>query len=121
MNELKKYAVWLVAGSQDLYGGEVLRAVDAHTREMVEWWNEDPLIPCRVDWKPVVLKSRGNRPHPGGGGQRGGVRGGNRLDAHLFPRPKCGSAACRGCANPCSISTPSTAGTSPGKVSTWNI
>lgn len=54
MNELKKYAVWLVTGSQDLYGDEVLRAVDAHTREMVEWWNEDPLIPCQVVWKPVV-------------------------------------------------------------------
>ena len=54
MNELKKYAVWLVAGSQDLYGDEMLRAVDAHTREMVEWWNEDPLIPCQVVWKPVV-------------------------------------------------------------------
>lgn len=54
---LKKYTFWFVVGSQDLYGEEVLKTVDQHSRSMVNAWNECADIPCTVIWKPVVRNS----------------------------------------------------------------
>lgn len=54
MKSLGNYTFWFVVGSQDLYGEEVLKTVDAHTKEMVEGWNQDALLPCEIIWKPVV-------------------------------------------------------------------
>ena len=34
MKSLGNYTFWFVVGSQDLYGEEVLKTVDAHTKEM---------------------------------------------------------------------------------------
>ena len=55
MIDLKKYEFWFVVGSQDLYGDQVLKAVDDHSRKMVD--RLDPELPCSLVWKPVVLGS----------------------------------------------------------------
>lgn len=54
MKSLQKYTFWFVVGSQDLYGEDVLKTVDEHSKEMVEGWNQDALIPCEIVWKSVV-------------------------------------------------------------------
>ena len=51
---LKKYTFRFVVGSQDLYGEDVLRTVDAHSRAIVEAWNAAADIPCTLRWEPVV-------------------------------------------------------------------
>jgi len=55
MINLKKYEFWFVVGSQDLYGDQVLKTVDEHSRKMVQYL--DSKLPCRLVWKPVVLGS----------------------------------------------------------------
>ncbi|NLJ30976.1 MAG: L-arabinose isomerase [Clostridiales bacterium] len=57
MKSLKKYEFWFVVGSQDLYGAEVLKTVDLHSKTMVDDWNADPAIPCTLVFKPVVRNS----------------------------------------------------------------
>ncbi len=54
---LKKYTFWFVVGSQDLYGEDVLKTVDRHSRAMVDAWNAAEDIPCTLVWKPVVRNS----------------------------------------------------------------
>ncbi|MBE6830266.1 MAG: hypothetical protein E7519_08660, partial [Ruminococcaceae bacterium] len=39
MSALKKYEFWFVVGSQDLYGEDVLKTVDQHSKIMVDEWN----------------------------------------------------------------------------------
>jgi L-arabinose isomerase len=34
MKALEQFEVWLVAGSQEMYGTEILRRVDEHAREI---------------------------------------------------------------------------------------
>ena len=46
--------VWLVAGSQQLYGDEVIATVDAHAREVAGGLDDLAAIPVRVVAKPVV-------------------------------------------------------------------
>jgi len=53
MINLKKYEFWFIVGSQDLYGDQVLKTVDEHSRKMVQYL--DSKLPCRLVWKPVVL------------------------------------------------------------------
>ena len=57
MIDLKKYEFWFIVGSQDLYGDQVLKTVDEHSRKMVQ--SLDPRLPCTLVWKPVVLDSEG--------------------------------------------------------------
>lgn len=57
MSALKKYEFWFVVGSQDLYGEDVLAAVNSHSKTMVDAWNADPSIPCTLVFKPVVRNS----------------------------------------------------------------
>lgn len=57
MSALKKYTFWFVVGSQDLYGEDVLKTVDEHSKTMVDDWNADPTLPCTLVWKPVVRNS----------------------------------------------------------------
>lgn len=58
MKSLTGYTFWFVVGSQDLYGEDVLKTVDAHAQEMVKEWNEDTNIPCEIVWKPVVRNQK---------------------------------------------------------------
>jgi len=53
MIDLKKYEFWFVVGSQDLYGDQVLKTVDEHSKKMVA--SLDSKLPCKLVWKPVVL------------------------------------------------------------------
>jgi len=53
MIDLKKYEFWFVVGSQDLYGDQVLKTVDEHSKKMVA--SLDPKLPCTLAWKTVVL------------------------------------------------------------------
>ncbi len=58
MIDLKQFEFWFVAGSQDLYGPQVLKTVDEHAKKMVEslgaYSIEDGGLPCKLIWKPVV-------------------------------------------------------------------
>ncbi len=54
MIDLKKYEVWLVTGSQHLYGEETLRTVAEHSQEIVKAFSESKRIPVRVIFKPVL-------------------------------------------------------------------
>jgi L-arabinose isomerase len=51
---LKQSEVWLVTGSQHLYGPETLEQVAAHSRTIAEALDRSKRIPCRVVAKPVV-------------------------------------------------------------------
>ena len=57
MSALKKYEFWFVVGSQDLYGKDVLKTVNQHSKTMVDEWNADASIPCTLVFKPVVRNS----------------------------------------------------------------
>ncbi len=52
MIDLKKYEFWFVTGSQDLYGADVLKKVDEHSKAMVRAL--DSALPCKLVWKSVV-------------------------------------------------------------------
>jgi len=54
MIDLKKFEVWFVTGSQFLYGEETLRAVAAHSQQMVTELDASPCIPLRLVFKPVL-------------------------------------------------------------------
>ena len=51
---LKESEVWLVTGSQHLYGPETLQTVADNSRTIAEALDRSPRIPCRVVFKPVV-------------------------------------------------------------------
>ena len=40
--------IWLVTGSQEMYGEETLRQVEAHAREVAAGLDAQPAIPVRV-------------------------------------------------------------------------
>ncbi len=51
---LKQSEVWLVTGSQHLYGPETLAQVAANSQQIAKALDASPRIPCRVVFKPVV-------------------------------------------------------------------
>ena len=54
MTNLKSYELWLITGSQHLYGPETLQEVAAHSREIAEHLDAVPGIACRVVFKTVA-------------------------------------------------------------------
>jgi len=54
LKPLKESEVWLVTGSQHLYGPKTLAEVADHSRVIAEALDRSPRIPCRVVFKPVV-------------------------------------------------------------------
>ncbi len=52
MIDLKRFELYFVTGSQDLYGAETLKKVDEHSKAMVQAL--EPKMPCKLIWKPVV-------------------------------------------------------------------
>ncbi len=69
---LKDLEVWFVTGSQHLYGPETLQEVEAHSRRIANWWNEQGSLPVSVVYQPVVktseeiftlLQAAGNTPN----------------------------------------------------------
>lgn len=51
---LKNYEVWLITGSQHLYGEATLLQVDEHSKIIAEAFNTSSIIPVKVIFKPVV-------------------------------------------------------------------
>lgn len=54
MIDLKKFEVWFVTGSQQLYGDETLKRVAEHSGKIAEYFNESDVIPVPVKFKPVL-------------------------------------------------------------------
>lgn len=54
MNDLKRFEVWFVTGSQNLYGAETLEQVAAHSKEIAGALSESEAIPVTVVFKPVL-------------------------------------------------------------------
>ncbi|MCQ6560545.1 L-arabinose isomerase [Paenibacillus mendelii] len=54
MLQTKPYQFWFVAGSQGLYGQEVLDQVELNAKEMVAELNRDEAMPYPIVWKSVV-------------------------------------------------------------------
>ncbi|HEX2911510.1 MAG TPA: L-arabinose isomerase [Chloroflexia bacterium] len=54
MNDLKRFEVWFVTGSQNLYGPETLEQVAAHSREMAGALSESAAIPVNIVFKPIL-------------------------------------------------------------------
>ena len=86
MKALEQFEIWLVAGSQELYGTDALRRVEEHAREIAASLDAEDAVPVRV-----VLK--GGRDEPGrdpGRDARGerddDVRRRRRVDAHVLAR-----------------------------------
>ena len=52
--DLKQWEVWLLTGSQHLYGEQMLKIVQEHAEAIALSLNENPLIPVRVICKPRV-------------------------------------------------------------------
>ena len=54
MKDLKQYEFWFVTGSQHLYGEEVIKQVEEHSKIMVEGMANDSAIPATVVFKTVA-------------------------------------------------------------------
>nr|WP_295863877.1 L-arabinose isomerase [uncultured Chitinophaga sp.] len=54
MIDLKKLEIWLVTGSQHLYGEAALQQVAQHSKEIATAVNGDSHIPVTVTYKPIV-------------------------------------------------------------------
>lgn len=54
MIDLRKYEVWFVTGSQDLYGPETLHQVAEHSKVIAHELSESKRIPVKVVYKPVL-------------------------------------------------------------------
>ncbi|MBQ0096936.1 MAG: L-arabinose isomerase, partial [Bacteroidales bacterium] len=50
--------LWWVTGAQLLYGGETVKIVDAHSKEMVEGLNQGGIIPIKVVYKGTANSSK---------------------------------------------------------------
>jgi len=57
MIDLRKYKVWFVTGSQDLYGPETLQQVAEHSQAIARELSRSPRIPVEVMYKPVLTNS----------------------------------------------------------------
>ncbi|RIE11462.1 L-arabinose isomerase [Candidatus Cryosericum hinesii] len=54
MINLNQYEFWFLTGSQHLYGDETLRQVASDSKKIVEAFNADKQIPCKLVWKPTL-------------------------------------------------------------------
>lgn len=57
MKPLGAYEVWLVTGSQEMYGDETLRQVTANSKGIAAELDSSPVLPVRVVHRPVVTSS----------------------------------------------------------------
>jgi len=54
MKALGQFEVWLLAGSQEMYGRSVLEAVEKHAREVAAGLDADDAVPVRVVYREVA-------------------------------------------------------------------
>lgn len=57
-HDTKQYEFWFIAGTQPLYGPEVIDAVNDHAKIMAKGINDSKEIPCTVVYKPAVHDSQ---------------------------------------------------------------
>jgi L-arabinose isomerase len=57
MTTFNKYELWLLTGSQQLYGQETLETVSKHTKEIAEHLSKDDTVPVNVERKPVLVSA----------------------------------------------------------------
>jgi L-arabinose isomerase len=55
--DLKTKTVWLLTGSQDLYGAETLRQVAEQSQQVATSLTTADTIPVSIEWKPVLKSS----------------------------------------------------------------
>jgi L-arabinose isomerase len=54
--EVRKEAeIWFLTGSQGLYGEETLKQVAEQSQEVVRMLDQNPEVPIKIVWKPVLL------------------------------------------------------------------
>ena len=61
MIDLKRFEIWFVVGSQDLYGQETLEKVAEHARTIADGLARSSLIPVQIIWKAVLKTSEAIR------------------------------------------------------------
>lgn len=54
IKDLKEYEVWLVTGSQHLYGEETLKQVASNSKEIAQTFDKSKNIPVRIKYKALV-------------------------------------------------------------------
>ena len=54
----ENYEIWWVTGAQLLYGGETVKIVDGHSKEMVDGLNNSGIIPVKVVYKGTANSSK---------------------------------------------------------------
>ncbi|MFN7118025.1 MAG: L-arabinose isomerase [Saprospiraceae bacterium] len=54
MKNLQELELWFVTGSQHLYGEETLQQVAAHSTEIAKSFDQNPKIPVKIIFKPVL-------------------------------------------------------------------
>ena len=54
MINLNQYEFWFLTGSQHLYGDETLRQVASDSKKIVEAFNADKQMPCKLVWTPTL-------------------------------------------------------------------
>ena len=57
-NIFDQYEVWWVTGAQLLYGGETVKIVDGHSKDMVDGLNNSGIIPIKVVYKGTANSSK---------------------------------------------------------------
>ena len=57
-NIFEQYEIWWVTGAQLLYGGETVKIVDGHSREMVDGLNNSGIIPIKEVYKGTANSSK---------------------------------------------------------------
>ncbi|MFP4620484.1 MAG: L-arabinose isomerase, partial [Bacteroidales bacterium] len=57
MININNYEVWFITGSQHLYGEEPLKQVADHAQAITKAFNEDPNIPVKVIYKPIMTNA----------------------------------------------------------------
>ncbi len=54
MREFKEFEVWFITGSQHLYGNEILKQVEDHSKEIVKSLSSSKKIPVKIKFKSVL-------------------------------------------------------------------
>ena len=93
MKDLKELEVWFAAGSQHLYGGDVLKKVDENSAVIAGALSASRDIPVRVVKKPVMTTSGDIHSLSGGANSSPGCIG-FFSGCIPSPRPGCGYPGC---------------------------
>ncbi len=100
MKPLGQFEVWFVTGSQDLYGSDALRQVEANAACVAEALDDAAAIPVRVVFKPGRRLARGDRRDAASRRTPATPASGSSPGCTPSRRPGCGSPASRRCAKP---------------------